>query len=81
LEFGNNVTGNLIVELIRMEELGLDLNDYRQALYDLYTSQRVDKALGILSGEQLLVNGSLHRDYLNMLEMYDRLEVKKASGF
>jgi ribosomal protein S12 methylthiotransferase accessory factor len=81
LEFGNNVTGNLIVELIRMEELGLDLNDYRQALYDLYTSERVDKALGILSGEQLLVNGSLHRDYVNMLEMYDRLEVKKTSGF
>jgi len=81
LEFGNNVTGNLIVELIRMEELGLDLNDYRQALYDLYTSQRVDKALGILSGEQFLVNTALHSDYLNMLEMYDRLEVKKAAGF
>jgi ribosomal protein S12 methylthiotransferase accessory factor len=81
LEFGNNVMGNLIIELIRLEELGLDLCDYQQALYDLYTSQRVDKALEILNKEALLVNTTLHRDYLNMLELYDRLEVKKSQGF
>lgn len=81
LEFGNSVMGNLIVELVRMEELGLDLNDYSQALYDLYTPQRVDKAIGIVTGEQFLVSTALHRDYTNMLDMYDRLEVKKAAGF
>jgi len=81
LEFGNNVMGNLIIELIRLEELGLDLCNYSQALYDLYTPQRVDKALEILNKEALLVNTALHRDYLNMLELYDRLEVKKAQGF
>jgi ribosomal protein S12 methylthiotransferase accessory factor len=81
LEFGNNVMGNLIIELIRLEELGLDLCDYQKALYDLYTPQRVDKALEILNKEALLVNTALHRDYLNMLELYDRLEVKKAQGF
>jgi len=77
LEFGNNAIGNLIVELIRMESLGLDLEDYTQALYDLYTRKRVKKALRIVSGEQFLVNTALHRDYRNMLEMYDRLEGKK----
>jgi len=81
LEFGNNVMGNLIIELIRLEELGLDLCDYQQALYDLYTPQRVDKALEILNKEALLVDTALHSDYLNMLGMYDRLEVKKAQGF
>jgi ribosomal protein S12 methylthiotransferase accessory factor len=81
LEFGTNVMGNLIIELIRLEELGLDLCDYQEALYDLYTPQRVDKALDILNKEALLVNTSLHRDYLNMLELYDRLEVKKSQGF
>jgi len=81
LEFGNSVMGNLIVELLRMEELGLELNDYRQALYDLYSAARVDKAVGILSGEAFLVSTSLHRDYTNMLSMYDRLEVKKAAVF
>jgi ribosomal protein S12 methylthiotransferase accessory factor len=81
LEFGNHAMGNLVVELIRMESLGLDLDDYLQALYDLYTVERVDKALSILSGERFLVNVSLHRDYHNMLSMYDRLEGKKAVGF
>lgn len=81
LEFGNNALGNLIVELIRMESLGLHLDDYTQALYDLYTRERVDKAFGILSGENFLVNTALHRDYSQMLAMYDRLEAKKAAGF
>jgi ribosomal protein S12 methylthiotransferase accessory factor len=78
LEFGNNVMGNLIIELIRMEELGLELCDYQQALYDLYTPQRVDKALDILNKEAFLVNTTLHGDYTKMLELYDRLDVKKA---
>jgi ribosomal protein S12 methylthiotransferase accessory factor len=81
LEFGNSAMGNLIVELLRMEELGLELDHYRQALYDLYSAARVDKAVGILSGEAFLVSASLHRDYTNMLSMYDRLEVKKAAAF
>ncbi|WP_310439935.1 YcaO-like family protein [Sulfuricurvum sp.] len=81
LEFGSNIMGNLIIELIRLEELGLDLCDYQQALYDLYTPQRVDKALEILNKEALLVDTALHSDYLNMLGMYDRLEMKKAQGF
>lgn len=81
LEFGNSAMGNLIVELLRMEELGLELDDYHQALHDLYSAARVDKAVGILSGEAFLVSTSLHRDYTNMLSMYDRLEVKKAAAF
>ncbi|HLD22778.1 MAG TPA: YcaO-like family protein [Sulfuricurvum sp.] len=81
LEFSNNTTGNLIVELIRMEELGLELSDYSQALYALYGAERVDKAVGIVKGEAFLVSTSLHGDYTNMLSMYDRLEVKKAAAF
>jgi ribosomal protein S12 methylthiotransferase accessory factor len=78
LEFSTNTMSVLVSELIRMEELGLEFSDYRQALYDLYTRERVDKAVGILSGEQFLVHPALHRDYYNMLDMYDRLDVKKG---
>ena len=63
-----------------MEELGLELEDYSQALCDLYGKERVVKALNILNGEALLVNTELHEDYRNMLQMYDRLEVKKQAG-
>lgn len=77
LEFGNNAMGNLIIELIRLETMGLEFDDYRQALYDLYTSERVDQALEMLKGERYFINNNLHRDYYAMLEMYDRLEIKK----
>lgn len=80
LEFGNKTMGNLIIELIRLEELGLTLSDYQQALYDLYTPQRVDKALDIINKEAFLVSTALHDDYNRMLELYDRLEVKKQEG-
>jgi ribosomal protein S12 methylthiotransferase accessory factor len=79
LEFSTNPMSVLVVELIRMEELGLELDDFIQALYDLYTSERVNKAVNIITGEQLMLNSVLHRDYHNMLDMYDRLEVKKLS--
>lgn len=78
LEFSTNTMSVLVAELIRMEGLGLEFSDYRQALYDLYSYERVDKAIGILSGEQFLVHPALHRDYYNMLDMYDRLDVKKG---
>jgi len=77
LEFSTNTMSVLVVELIQMAELGLDFSDYSQALYDLYTIERVEKAVGIVSGEQFFVSIALHTDYLNMLGMYDRLEVKK----
>jgi ribosomal protein S12 methylthiotransferase accessory factor len=79
LEFSTNPMSVLVVELIRMEELGLELDDFIQALNDLYTAERVNKAVKVITGEQLMLNSVLHRDYHNMLDMYDRLEVKKLS--
>lgn len=78
LEFSITPMNVLVVELIKMAEFGLEFSDYSQALYDLYSVDRVDKAVGIVSGEAFLVSTALHRDYDNMLEMYDRLEVKKG---
>lgn len=78
LEFGNKPVGNLIIELLRMEELGLELDEYKEGLDHLYGSERVEKCLAVLRGEDTLVNTVLHRDYERMLEMYDRLDVKKA---
>ncbi len=77
LEFSTKSLNVLVIELIKMAELGLEWDDYVQALNDLYTPERVERALAIVKGEETLVSTRLHRDYLNMLEMYDRLEIKK----
>lgn len=80
LEFSTNTMSVLVVELIQMAELGLEFDEYRQSLYDLYGIERVEKAVGVLSLEQFFVSTALHADYRNMLIMYDRLEVKKLSN-
>jgi len=79
LEFSTNTMSVLIVELIQMAELGLEFSDYAQALNDLYTAERVQKAVAVVSGEETFVHTALHADYVNMLGMYDRLEIKKRA--
>jgi ribosomal protein S12 methylthiotransferase accessory factor len=79
LEFGNYKLGLIVVELVKMEEAELDFSEYEEALYAIFGQKQVEKALKILDGDEPLIDVSLHQDYLNMLEMYDRLEIKKAS--
>ena len=77
-EYSENRLGRLIVELARMEELELDFSEYEEALYDVFTKEKVLKALEILDGDESFINVALHQDYKNMLHLYDKLEVKKC---
>lgn len=77
LEFGTNQLGHIIVELARMEEMELDFKEYENALYNIFTQEKVQKALRILDGDDFLIDTTLHNDYNNMLGMYDRLESLK----
>jgi len=76
-EYSNNKLGSLIVELARMEELELDFSEYEEALYNIFTKEKVLKALKILDGDETFINITLHQDYQNMLGLYDKLEEKK----
>ena len=79
LEFDADKTGRVVAELIRMDEAGLLFEDYEEGLCHIYTRERVQKAVEILEGSASLVDVSLHEDYRRMLEMFDRLEVKKEA--
>ena len=80
LEFGTNKVGHIVAELIRMDEQKLVLEEYEEALTNIFGRERVEKALRIVKGEESLVDTTLHNDYHNMLKMYDRLERKKQAG-
>jgi ribosomal protein S12 methylthiotransferase accessory factor len=80
LEFGTNKVGHIVAELIRMDEEKLVLEEYEEALTNIFGRERVEKALRIVKGEESLVDTTLHNDYHNMLKMYDRLERKKQAG-
>ena len=77
-EYSDNKLGRLIVELARMEELELDFSQYEEALYNIFTKEKVLKALMILDGDETFINVELHQDYHNMLNLYDKLEKKKS---
>ncbi|MFT5660909.1 MAG: ribosomal protein S12 methylthiotransferase accessory factor [Sulfurimonas sp.] len=77
LEYGDNKFGHIIVELARMEDLNINILDYEDGLNNIFTKEKVQKARNILSGNDFFLDVSLHQDYKNMLEMYDKLEVKK----
>jgi len=77
LEYGANKFGLVIVELAKMEELELEFSTYEEALYNIFGKEVIHKALSVLDGEALLTDVTLHKDYVNVLQMYDRLELKK----
>lgn len=77
LEAGNDKIEHIVAELIRMSDAELVWEEYSQALFDIFTEESVMKAVAILNGEASLIDLTLHKDYHNILEMYDRLEGKK----
>ena len=79
LEYGADRFGHIVVELAKMEELELDFSDYEDSLYNIFGEDRVVKALKVLDGDAMVIDTTLHKDYINMLEMYDKLESKKVN--
>ena len=79
LEFGTNKMGQIVAELIHMENENYKFDNYKSALYNIFTQEKVQKALKILEGSAYLIDVSMHSHYDNMLDMYDRLEKKKIA--
>jgi len=81
LESGTDKTGHIVAELIHMSNGAFDWAEYSQALFNIFSEEKVMRAVAILNDEAPLVELTLHQDYHNMLEMYDRLEAKKEKQF
>ena len=64
-----------------MSNAALVWEEYSQALFNIFTEEKVMKAVAILNGEAPLVDITLHQDYHNMLAMFDRLDVKKKMQY
>ncbi|WP_318532961.1 hypothetical protein [Sulfurovum mangrovi] len=78
LEMGSHPVGRIVAELIRMEEAGLPFEAYEEAFKMLYLPEDVQKARRVLGLEEMMIDTTLHEDYLRMLELYDRLTEKKS---
>ena len=81
LESGSDKIGHIVAELIHMSNAELVWEEYSQALFNIFTEDKVMKAVAILNGEAPLVDLTLHQDYHNMLAMFDRLDKKKKMQY
>lgn len=79
LEYGTDKFGHVIAELVKMEESELAFSEYEEALYNIFGKEIVHKALRVLDGDALITDITFHDDYNNMLELYDKLEIKKRT--
>jgi len=79
LAMSQNPLGNLLCEMIALREDGLPWSHYENAFLNLFGHESVEHALKILDKQAYLIDVGLHPHYVNMLDMYDRLEVKKAA--
>ncbi|KFL33351.1 MULTISPECIES: YcaO-like family protein [unclassified Sulfurospirillum] len=79
LSFSQNPMSKLLCEILSLREQKLVWNEYESALWDIFGKKKVEHALNILDGKAYLIDVSLHQHYVNILDMYDRLELKKAS--
>lgn len=79
LAMSQNPLGNLLCEMIALREDGLPWSHYENAFLNLFGHESVEHALKILDKQAYLIDVGLHPHYVNILDMYDRLEVKKAA--
>lgn len=79
LNFSQNPMSKLLYEILSLREQKLIWSDYENALWDIFGKEKVEHAVNILDGKAYLIDVSLHQHYVNILDMYDRLEIKKAS--
>ena len=79
LSFSQNPMSKLLCEILSLKEQELVWSEYESALWDIFGKEKVEHAVNILDGKAYLIDVSLHQHYVNILDMYDRLEVKKAA--
>jgi ribosomal protein S12 methylthiotransferase accessory factor len=79
LSFGTNSAMGIVAELLMMEEQDLSFDEHKDGLFAIFGKKMVLLALDIIKGNSYLIDTSFHQDYINILEMYDRLFIKKSS--
>jgi len=67
----------LMAQLTRMYEDETSWEEYEEALHNVFTKEKVTLAIQIFNGDDDFINITYHQDYLNILDLYDRLSLKK----
>ena len=78
-EYSENKLGQILSELITMENEGHIYEDYKEALENVFGKEDLQKALHVKDKKEMFIDTTLHDEYKKMLKLYDKLEIKKQS--
>jgi len=78
LGYCDHPLSKLLCEILDLRKQELAWDDYKEAFENVFTKENVQKAIHILDGNAYLIDVHLHSDYINILDLYDKLELKKT---
>jgi ribosomal protein S12 methylthiotransferase accessory factor len=81
IEYFEMSTHTLAYPLAQLTRMYIDetpWEEYESALYNVFTKEKVELATSIFNGDVDFTNVTYHQNYLNILDLYDRLAIKKA---
>ncbi len=78
LDFERNDIMEIIAELLIMEKQDISFDEHKDGLFSIFGKKRVLNALDIIKGDSYFIDTTFHQDYINILQMYDRLSIQKS---
>jgi ribosomal protein S12 methylthiotransferase accessory factor len=78
LDFDRNDIMEIIAELLIMEEQDISFDEHKDGLFSIFGKKIVLNALDIIKGDSYFIDTTFHQDYINILQMYDRLSIQKS---
>ena len=78
LEYSNKKEHLIICELIKMQNEGLEFENFKEALYVLFGKDLVNIAKNIIELKEDIIDLELDKKYDNILKLYDSMESKKC---
>lgn len=78
LDFDRNDIMETIAQLLIMEEQDISFDEHKDGLFSIFGKKRVLNALDIIKGDSYFIDTTFHQDYINILQMYDKLSIQKS---
>ena len=78
LTFSDTKLSKIMYEIIMMENENLQFEDFKEGLFDIFGETLVQKALNILAGDDFFIDTTFHKEYENILNLYDTLAKYKT---
>ena len=71
LEQSNKKFNYILAQVLRMTQKNLNLEDFKDALFDIFEEENIKRALEIIDEKSSLINLEFANEYKNILNLFD----------